>query len=281
MCCLENLRHFSDLSVISRLGSEGPTVQWNSLYHHKIEIRNKIAFSLYSSFFSIRYIPKVKSPVSTCFFFSNGQFYQFFIDIFNFGSNVSRRPQFLALSVIFAATHGKRTKSTIFYNVQTWPVGISQKLDPPLHFSDIIYRYNLWRSMIKIVHPRRLGLRIAENRRLCSFPVCCGSNLRIKKILIIARNESLLHTMYIISNRSEEIDEELVRKLSVWKKRSLNRRLAFGYTGQREKKMNIEKRIFYYEFAMLWTETWNLNHLGPDGTSCVVRNTDVNHTVSY
>ena len=34
------------------------------------------------------------------------------------------------------------------------------------------------------------------------------------------------------------------------KKRSLNRRLAFGYTGQREK-MNIEKRIFYYEFAML------------------------------
>ena len=89
---------------------------------------------------------------------------------------------------------------------------------PPLHFSDIIYRYNLWRSMIKIVHPRRLGLRIAENRRLCSFPVCCGSNLRIKKILIIARNESLLHTMYIISNRSEEIDEELVRKLSVWKK---------------------------------------------------------------
>ena len=279
MCCLENLRHFSDLLVISRLGSEGPTVQWNSLYHHKIEIRNKIAFSLYSSFFSIRYIPKVKSPVSTLFFFKRTilpilhRYLQFWFQCIK-KTSISR------IISNFCRNTRKTNKVYDFLQCANLTRGHQPETGSPLHFSDIIYRYNLWRSMIKIVHPRRLGLRIAENRRLCSFPVCCGSNLRIKKILIIARNESLLHTMYIISNRSEEIDEELVRKLSVWKKRSLNRRLAFGYTGQREK-MNIEKRIFYYEFAMLWTETWNLNHLGPDGTSCVVRNTDVNHTVSY
>ena len=84
--------------------------------------------------------------------------------------------------------------------------------------------------MIKIVHPRRLGLRIAENRRLCSFPVCCGSNLRIKKILIIARNESLLHTMYIISNRSEEIDEELVRKLNLYDTKHILNNLSIDYS---------------------------------------------------
>ena len=87
--------------------------------------------------------------------------------------------------------------------------------------------------------------------------------------------------MYIISNRSEEIDEELVRKLSVWKKTKFKSETRFRIYRTEREKMNIEKRIFYYEFAMLWTETWNLNHLGPDGTSCVVRNTDVNHTVSY
>ena len=71
---------------------------------------------------------------------------------------------------------------------------------------------------------------------LNSIPVCCGSNLGIKKILIIARNGSLLHAMYIITNRNEKNDEELSQKIfRLNKKRSLNRRLAFGYPGQREK----------------------------------------------
>ena len=51
--------------------------------------------------------------------------YQFFINFFNFGINVSRRLPFIALSVIFqqihvaAATHGKQSKSMIFPNAQT------------------------------------------------------------------------------------------------------------------------------------------------------------------
>ena len=51
-----------------------------------------------------------------------------------------------------------------------------------------------------------------------------------------------------MKKNDEELSQKIVRLKK--KKRSLNRRLAFGYTGQREK-MNIEKRIFYYEFAML------------------------------
>ena len=190
MCCLENLHHFSDLSVISRLGSKGPTVQWNSLYHHKIEIRNKIAFSLYSSFFSIRYIPKVKSPVLTLFFFFKRtilpilhRYLQFWFPMYQEDLN------FLALSVIFCRNTRKNEQSLRFSTICKPDPWASARNWTPLHFSDIIYRFNIWRSMIKIVHLRRLGLRIAENRRLCSFPVCCGSNLRIKKILIIARNE--------------------------------------------------------------------------------------------
>ena len=204
MCCLENLRHFSDLSVISRLGSEGPTVQWNSLYHHKIEIRNKIAFSLYSSFFSIRYIPKVKSPVSTLFFFKRTilpilhRYLQFWFQRIK-KTSISR------IISNFCRNTRNTNKVYDFLQCANLTRGHQPETGPPLHFSNIIYRYNLWRSMIKIVHPRRLGLRIAENRRLCSCPVCCGSNLRIKIKALKKLTANVSDSFKVIENSRIEI----------------------------------------------------------------------------
>ena len=57
--------------------------------------------------------------------------------------------------------------------------------------------------------------------------------------------------MYIITNRNEEIDEELS---SLKKKTKFKSETRFWI--YRTERKNREKRIFYYGFAMLWTESF-------------------------
>ena len=80
---------------------------------------------MYIHLFSIKH--SLRFVTNYDFVFSNGQFdYLFFVNFFNFGTNVSRRLPFIALSVFFSqiavATHGKRSKYTIFHNAQTYIV---------------------------------------------------------------------------------------------------------------------------------------------------------------
>ena len=86
------------------------------------------------------------------------------------------------------------------------------------------------------------SLLIVENRRLCT---CDAAALWRKHYWLYWKSSWSLCT------NIEEIDDESVIKLSVWKKKEFeNRRLAFGiFLGVYREKTNREKTLIYYGLA--------------------------------
>ena len=65
--------------------------------------------------------------------------------------------------------------------------------------------------------------------------------------------------MYIITNRNEKNDEELSQKIVRLKKKKTKFKSETRFWISRTERKNREKRIFYYGFAMLWTESFKID----------------------